>query len=408
MSQKRHGGLGLPNYAASEEQKRWVEQKLRTAQFIRTLWNVANKFQRRDPGFLCALVQCGWTNVRRNAKDREPTRLWRNLKMAEYLHAPYESDEQLAIVLSKSFPRLSRKGALALLKTQTGITHYYTAFRPATLKFIKRNSETVRLAFERVAATNSQLEKKISGAAALVQKLGKFKAAKRWVHAFNGLTPVLACLDPQRRFPIMNDRTRSLLSAIRENADRQGMAKLSNLIGTHGVKNSFELDAYAYGEDFSKIRKTSGKIFVKTDFKDVGLKSEINSMANLAAKRSIITKRHNALMNRLEKALLWHQMIAKEYRFDALVENWKEGRHLLIEAKTASEGPTGRTQIRQAIGQLYDYRHTHFPGQKLDLAILLLKEPKQDVTRLLKSLHIEVLWFEGKKIKGTIHLAREN
>jgi hypothetical protein len=77
---------------------------------------------------------------------------------------------------------------------------------------------------------------------------------------------------------------------------------------------------------------------------------------------------------------------------------------LLIEAKTASEGSAGRSQVRQAIGQLYDYRFTHMPKNKVDLAVLLRKEPSAHVQRLLASLGIELLWFKGKALNGTIQL----
>jgi hypothetical protein len=77
----------------------------------------------------------------------------------------------------------------------------------------------------------------------------------------------------------------------------------------------------------------------------------------------------------------------------------------LIEAKTASEGVMGRAQIRQAIGQLYDYRFSSLhDNKKVDLAVLLLKEPHRDIKKLLNSLGIEVLWFKGKNLTGTIQL----
>ena len=139
-------------------------------------------------------------------------------------------------------------------------------------------------------------------------------------------------------------------------------------------------------------------------FKDGGLKSEINSMAQIAAKRTTIKKLHNKLINRLNHYLLWRQITAKESKFDALVVGWKHGRDLLIEGKTASEGPAGRSQVRQAIGQLYDYRFTHMPKNEVDLAVLLGKEPSRHVQRLLASLGIELLWFKGKALKGTIQL----
>jgi hypothetical protein len=77
---------------------------------------------------------------------------------------------------------------------------------------------------------------------------------------------------------------------------------------------------------------------------------------------------------------------------------------LLIEAKTASEGPSGRPQIRQAIGQLYDYRFTYMPKGNVDVAVLLPKEPSKHVQRLLASLRVELLWFKGKALEGSIRL----
>jgi hypothetical protein len=403
-------GLGLPKYSATERQKKWVADKARTARLIRSLWGAADTEQRRDPRFLCLLVQCGWTNTGRNNKGRESTRRWRNKKLAEYLNVSYRSDEQLAVALSTNLPSLKQEAARHLLKAQTGITHYYTAFRPATLRFVKTNANQVHSAFKRLTAKTSHVEKKISDVAVLVEKLGDIRAANRKISAFNGLTPVLACLDPQHRFPIMNDRTRTLLRVIHERPNADGIIALYDLIGRKGIRNSLELDAYAYGEDFSKVKKQPAKAKPRankttTDFADVGYKSEVNSFATISAKTAVITKRHNQLTNRFSRVLKWNQLKAKEYRFDALIKNWTNGRDLLVEAKTASVGPAGRTQIRQAIGQLYDYRFTHLPREKIDLAVLLPKRPQADVQNLLASLHIEVLWFEGKKLGGTIHLA---
>jgi len=399
---KQSGGLGLPRYRATERQKKWLAGKKRTAQLIQSLWRAASNTQRKQPAFLSLLTQCGWTNVGNKGKGRESTRRWRNRNIAEDLHVPYQSDAELATALHKKLPHLTQGEAARLIASETGITHYYKAFRRATVRFIKVNSSLVHTAFRRVSTDTSQIERKISGVGRLVERLGDVRAANRKIAAFNGLTPVLACLDPNRRFPIMNDRTRSLLRVIRAQPDANGVVALYKLIGLYNVKNSFELDAYAFGEDFSGVKKVPARSSTRTDFKDIGLKSEINSIANISAKSTKIKKRHNRLINRLGDALLWRKIV--EFRFDALVRNWKDGRHLLIEAKTESEETAGRTQIRQAIGQLYDYRFTHFPGEKIDLAILLPKRPKEDKLSLLASLHIAVLWFEGKKLSGTIRL----
>ena len=99
-------------------------------------------------------------------------------------------------------------------------------------------------AFKQVAAVSANATQKVDKIASLIERLGQISAASRHISPFNGLTPVLSCLDPQRRFPIMNERTRKRLSFIGMNPGRDGLVALSKLIGrVHGVKNAFELDA---------------------------------------------------------------------------------------------------------------------------------------------------------------------
>ncbi len=404
MRQQSRNGLRLPIYHRNQDQQRWVASKLRTANLIRSLWSAASPKQRREPAFLCLLVQCGWTNAG-GAKGRESTRKWRNRAIANFLKVAYRSDRQLATDLLSRLPALNSSKALSLLKAHTGITHYYNAFRPATLRFVKQNSEYIEGAFRKVAAAPADRGSKVVRVADLIASLGDIRAAKRRISPFNGLTPTLACLDPQRRFPIMNDRTRSLLRFIGERPNAAGVVALYKLIGRdNDVRNSFELDAYAFGEKFPRVRARGRVASASLELRDVGFKSEINSIAKIQATRTTITKLHNKLTNRLNEYLLWRQMTAKESRFDALVTGYKTGRDLLIEAKTASDGPSGRSQIRQAIGQLYDYRFSFLPGHRVDLAILLAEKPSIHVQELLASLEIELLWFEGKRLNGTIQL----
>jgi hypothetical protein len=162
---------------------------------------------------------------------------------------------------------------------------------------------------------------------------------------------------------------------------------------------------YSFTEDLSHVKKPRAPRLRSRHLTDLGLKSELESSAYIAANKVTIRKLHNELTNRLLKYLRWRHIIPKEHQFDALIEGWKKGRHLLIEAKTASAGPGGRSQIRQAIGQLFDYRFTHFKEQrKVDLAVLLLSKPARDVRSLLASLDIQVLWFEDGQVKGSIQL----
>jgi hypothetical protein len=68
---------------------------------------------------------------------------------------------------------------------------------------------------------------------------------------------------------------------------------------------------------------------------------------------------------------------------------WVEDRHTLIEAKSSYS----RQAIRQAVGQLYDYRRFHQPPVRL--AVLLPYEPREERLDLLRSAGIEALWPHG-------------
>jgi hypothetical protein len=406
MRQQTSGGLGLPKYQRNDTQQEWVASERRTANLIQSLWKAAGYKQRSDPAFLRLLIQCGWnTGGRKSGGDS--TRRWRNQKIAEYLNVQYVSDEQLSQDLHSQFKSLgSSRKCFSIVKERTGIALYYKPYYPATLEFIKQHSGAIALAFKRVSVRSADAFGKVRRVATLIESLGEFDAAGKPVSPFKGLTPSLSCLDPQCRFPIMNQRTSSLLRGIQKKDDMEGAVALAKLIGPdYDIKDARELDVYANTEKFPKLKAHVPAGVSADGFKDIGLKSEINSLAQIAAKKTVITKLHNKLTNELRNYLLWRYKIApKEHRFDALVLGWKKGRDLLIEAKTASEGPAGRSQVRQAIGQLYDYRFTHMPKNDVDLAVLLPKEPSAPVKRLLASLSIELLWFKGKALKGTIRL----
>ena len=147
----RLGSLGLPQYRNDATQQRWVRKKIKSSQFIQALWEAATKSQRRDPHFLCLLVQCGWTNQSKKRIDPEPTRRWRNRQIASFLGLlSTSSDQEIASALSRQLRGISQHRATALLASHTGTTHYYTSLRPATLALVRRKSGIVRRVFESV------------------------------------------------------------------------------------------------------------------------------------------------------------------------------------------------------------------------------------------------------------------
>jgi len=68
---------------------------------------------------------------------------------------------------------------------------------------------------------------------------------------------------------------------------------------------------------------------------------------------------------------------------------WVEDRLALIEAKNSDS----RDAVRQAIGQLYDYRRFH--EQPIRLAVLFPYKPNADRLALLRSAGVEAVWPHG-------------
>jgi hypothetical protein len=76
---------------------------------------------------------------------------------------------------------------------------------------------------------------------------------------------------------------------------------------------------------------------------------------------------------------------------------WVEDRRALIEAKNSDS----RDAIRQAIGQLYDYRRFHQPP--LQLAVLLPYKPNAERLDLLQSAGIEAVWLHEPGFRDSAH-----
>jgi hypothetical protein len=74
---------------------------------------------------------------------------------------------------------------------------------------------------------------------------------------------------------------------------------------------------------------------------------------------------------------------------------WVEDRQALIEAKNSDS----RNALRQAIGQLYDYRRFH--PAPCQLAVLLPYQPNAERLDLLRSANIEAVWPHGSGFRDS-------
>jgi hypothetical protein len=103
----------------------------------------------------------------------------------------------------------------------------------------------------------------------------------------------------------MNKLTRALLKRIDKKTDVEGAVALAKLIGPdYDIKDARELDVYANTEKFPKFEAHVPAGGSADGFKDIGLKSEINSMTQIASRKTIIKKLHNKLINDLNECVL--------------------------------------------------------------------------------------------------------
>jgi hypothetical protein len=394
--------MRLPRFNRGKH-KHWVAGELDTSRLIRALWDAASIRQRRESEFLRLLVACSWTNVHHGDKGLDSTRSWRNRKIAEYLKVEYNSEANLASELSKRFPKL--RNPAALLRHHTGFVAYYPVYRPATLRFITKYTDAIFATFSISASRKTVSIDKTRRVVDGLLRLGRIRGPRGSISPLNGLSATMACLDPKRRVPVINKRVEPILRNLGERADSHGAVVLGAWIDKNkvGVKHAFDLDVYANTTNFPSGPKLRPIGMIRNP-REIGIKSELASAAKIAAATVKIRKRHNMLTNRFLKYVTGQYKI-QEADFDLMLANWRPGRHLLIEAKTASAGPGGRAQLRQAIGQLFDYRFTYLPpSSRIDLAVLLPSKPADGVIKLLASLKIKTLWFKGKRLEGTITL----
>ncbi|MBI2899293.1 MAG: hypothetical protein HYY17_03865 [Planctomycetes bacterium] len=139
-------------------------------------------------------------------------------------------------------------------------------------------------------------------------------------------------------------------------------------------------------------------------FRSIAQKEEEESVRDQTDEQVRIRKVHNELMNEFSEFCRADLKIdPEEDVFDALLLMPGLEENLLIEAKSTAAGTQGRHQVRQAIGQLFDYRFSLRQKIKgtIHLAALFPERPEDDILELLESIGIGVIWRYGKTFAAT-------
>lgn len=286
----------------------------------------------------------------------------------------------------------------------TGIVNFRNSRRGSARKWCEDNSANIRslvLDASKLASDNvSRFD-----LAARIGKLPGIPLPKgaRPVPASQPLTPLIGCLDPLSRFPVVNGsaEVKQLLGSMNLAAESlENQAKgLVGLIDRYGIFDAHMIDVCAKeiaegAKDLPAVppQSASGAEGAPLEGYD-----ESERLAVMQSGTVQYRSRHNKNTNVLVEmfaAVKPEQGRISNNRYDVLLRNYDgAGRDLLIEVKPDPD----RGSLRIAIGQLYDYRRFLNNSAATDLAVLTICKPEQSyIDLLLVDRGITALWLEDE------------
>lgn len=292
-------------------------------------------------------------------------------------------------------------------KNPTGFVNFRNPYRNSCLDWFGHRTREIYDLFERAYVLKSDEDgRSIYAEIAKLDRVG-YRKGSGGLHPENLLTPVIACLDPRIRCPIINGRkeVKDKFKAIgvkRSSLPEQFWA-LVNLIHYAGIEDAFMLDIITPEELAGVSPSTqSNKSYIKLSVKERQLEEKDENEVAVLRKASLSSYIivHNSMTNRLQSCCKSsgrqvHDWSSKDCCFDALIKNYDgDGRDLLIEAKSS----TDVAFCRMAVGQLFDYRRLLPGSATTDLAVLFPDRPGKHVRDFLGHIGIKALWFTGDKI----------
>jgi len=287
---------------------------------------------------------------------------------------------------------------------KTGIVNYYNARRNSSRQWCEANTVTLRDLVQNASKLNSNNEARFR----LAAEIGRLPDVPlpdgtKPSSAAKLLTPLIACLDPLSRFPVVNGNKDviKLLDNMKLASDslESQVKGLVGLIDNCGISDAFMIDVCA--KELSAVVK--GLAPLKANGKQgvpLGKKDEAERQAILKGRTLKFRKRHNRMTNALRSIFvaLVPKQGERSNEYDLRLENYDgNGRDLLIEVKPDPD----KGSLRIAIGQLYDYRRFLNNHAATDLAILTISKPETSyMDLLLVDRNISALWFEDESCES--------
>ena len=294
-----------------------------------------------------------------------------------------------------------------LFSKNTGFTNFYRAYRNSAFKWAAKNHNQIQKIFKH--GQNIKNDYDIIKISKLIEEFPyilRANSQKIKMKSESLITPLLACLDPTNRFPIINRNENVIelhrMMGISNSSLSEKVYELLEIMKENKIINSLFLDVYsknAIKKKVKRIQKENRKIS-----KELLPKDDADVKYLLTENRRVVVRKHRKIEKKLlsfckQKGIEVEEGIYSKLKFDAILRKYKNGTDLLVEIK----GSNKVSEIRLAIGQVLDYGFD-FKNTETDLAILLPKKPENKYIQIAKRLNIKVLWLSERKIVGTIRI----
>jgi hypothetical protein len=377
----------------SAGKRHWYNTEKNTAALVQSI------VKSRSAGTLSgddiwSLIRLTWISM--GAKDVSPTH-WKRLKIPA-LENLFKKTSSADSNLSVTIDSMNLPSPVAqLAKQDTGMVNFRPTWRNSSRKWCQQNRDDLRNIISAASKLPANDQARIN-LAARIDSLPPVDSPNHKAKVAVGvlLTPLIACLDPKSRFPILNGReaVNSLLRKLHlEHSNLADRAK--GLIGIIGQKDAFMLDVMS--EDvINRVpllkhlsKKTTPQQIHESPLRNYDVEER---SAVLASKTATYRTRHNRMttaLNRIFASFNPTTETSPAGRCDAIIKDYDGSRDLLIEAKPDAD----KGSIRIAIGQLFDYARHRTRQPATDLVVLTIPSPAPDYIDLLNDLGITAIWF---------------
>ena len=391
----------------------WLARERATARLIQRCFKLLMDGPRTAPEKLHALCKLTWI-TKGHGEVADNTRSVVVPALESLLHEEISSIDKSSLVRELSRANVPSE-IVEAVGYDIGFVNFYAAFRNSSQEWITTNRGPVWTALSIAASARNDADAR--RAYGIVDSLPPLPRPKGGdLPAFNLLTPLLACLDPRERSPVVNSR-----EAVKHRLRWLGLANgtlveqfdgLVGLINQAGLDGALALDTASDDvlKDAFKAREgapraptrpaTPSKPLAPRQDEDI----EFLRAEAIEGHRLLHNKMTNALLRVCKSAdLVVEEGLEKSNLFDARVRRYiATERDLLIEVKT-SHAPAF---CRLAVGQLLDYRRQLDTRASTDVAVLFPGAPDQHAIDFLGFVGVKVLWFspDMSSVEGDVIL----